>query len=216
MRIQNKKLGLTIIELTVVILILSILSAIAVGVYTGYLERARYVAARSTIEELELAISRYEVDLGEFPLSGRYTGPLPASGQHFVSPIDGNGNLMLCLMHSTSADANNPSDPRWFGPYIKPQFDDMGDHTGQPIVSSTAVTNVNLLDPWGNPYRYVRSSDYTSAGATEQTSSPFYSTEVYYNPLTYQIFSLGPDGVTEPDSKDFGLGPDDVNNFDQR
>ncbi len=225
MRIQKKHLGLTIIELTVVILILSILSTISIGVYTGYLERARFAAARATINELELAITRYESDTGDFPVSGRYTAAvvtdpiLPATGFFLTNAgggINGCGNLILCLQHSTSGDMTDPSDPRWFGPYISPQFDDLGDANGDPITAATHPADVNLLDPWGNPYRYVRSVAYTTATATEQTDSPFYTNETYYNPLTYQIFSLGPDGLTESNPTSYGLGPDDVNNFDQR
>jgi type II secretory pathway pseudopilin PulG len=228
MRIQKKHLGLTIIELTVVILILSILSTISIGVYTGYLERARFSATRATIEELELAITRYESDLGAFPISGRYTDGttapftapyLPASNFFLTDTgggINGCGNLILCLQHSTSGDSTNPSDPRWFGPYISPQFDDLGDGNGDPITADTHPADTNLLDPWGNPYRYVRSVAYTTATATEQKDSPFYTNETHYNPLTYQIFSLGPDGLTESDPTSYGLGADDVNNFDQR
>ena len=66
---RNAKKGVTLIELMAVVLIVAILASIAVGVYTGYVQRARFAVARTTIAELDLAVARYEIDLGVLPPS---------------------------------------------------------------------------------------------------------------------------------------------------
>ena len=62
--------GVTLLELLAVVLILGILSTIATNVYVGTLNRARIAATQNTIREIEVAIARYEIDLGQFPPSG--------------------------------------------------------------------------------------------------------------------------------------------------
>ncbi|MFP4379029.1 MAG: prepilin-type N-terminal cleavage/methylation domain-containing protein [Candidatus Sumerlaeia bacterium] len=212
-----KRRGVTIIELTVVLLILSILATIAASVYAGYVTRAKYSVARSDIRNLELAATRYQVDTGAFPIS--------SSGDNFGSSDPnpqlsleagtlGCGYLILSLRHSLSGDAFDPASPRWSGPYIEIDQKDLGviDNSGNitQMTSSTPLPRINFLDPWGNPYYYVRSEDYFSFGATEVTDSPF--VEPFYNPSTVQIYSKGQDGQTLSPPQ-AGLDTDDVNNF---
>jgi len=213
---KRRQTGFTMVELTVVILIISILTMVSVTVYTGYAERARFAVARSTIQELALNATRYEVDLGEFPLSSSGTAYAPAAPNPFPSPFGttyGCGYLMLCLRQSYSADSQNPASPLWRGPYIEVMQNQLGDLEGFPVTAITPVPQVNLLDPWGRPYYYVRHDDYATFNATHQVDSPFTGAgEVYYNPSTIQIFSIGPDGET-PAPPMAGLGADDINNF---
>lgn len=212
----RRKAAFTMVELTIVILILSILSMIAVTVYTGHLERARVSKARVTIQELAMNIVRYEVDLGSFPLSSSGTNYDASAPNPLLSPQGttyGCGYLMLCLRQSYSGDSQNPASPLWRGPYIEVRQDETGDLAGVPITSSTPVPQVCLLDPWHNPYYYVRNSDYATFNATHQTNTPFTGAgEVYYNPSTFQIVSFGPNGET-PNPPQMGLGNDDINNF---
>jgi type II secretory pathway pseudopilin PulG len=224
------RLGVTILELTIVILIVSILASISLGVYTGYLRRARFAVARTEIRELGLNATRHEVDLGEFPLSSSNipgTAYLPFTpGVSAFVPTWGCGYLTLSLLHSLSADALNPTyengapEPRWFGPYMSIQREDLGaidlTTTGtyffKPEYDATdSPAAISIMDPWGEPYYYVRHDEYETLGATEQSASPF--GETYYNPSTYQIFSTGPDGNTLA-PPNMGLdGEDDINNF---
>ena len=211
------KKAFTLIELMVVVLILGILATLAVGVFTTQVERARYAKARTTIATLELGASRYQIDIGVFPPSG---SGIPTGPATFV----GCGRLHLALVHSLSGNSNAPGDPRWQGPYIGVQDIDLGDLLGNSLADGTSVTlgqgEIQILDPWHSPYRYVRSSgsttdNYTVNDATVlPASSPFASTETFYNAGTVQIVSNGRNTVTLA-APNIGKDTDDVTNFGQ-
>lgn len=220
------KRAFTLVELLVVVLILGLLSTIVVGVFTTQVERARFSAARSTISAIELAVERYQLDVGTFPPSGSGTAS-PAT-----SPATGTGWLQLTLMHSTSGNSSAPSSPLWRGPYLTVKKQLLGDSNGIPLEESTSavdMTQVQILDPWHSPYTYIRSGpsgaenpstpgandDYAIMGGTTLPSShPFALTETYYNPNTYQIYSKGPNSTTLA-SPNGGTDGDDVSNFGQ-
>ncbi len=204
--------GVTIIELTIVLVIISILTSISIGVYSNHVRQAEIVKAKLRIKELELAVTRYEVDLGVFPPSYSKSAGIVTTGTTTSNP--GCGYLILALMRSMSNDPLNPSSPRWTGPYINVEQNEMMDAaTGGPVTSGTDPADVCLKDPWGRPYNYVRSADYAGGAAgpeaTQQVNTPFTG---YYNPATVQIYSVGPNGNT-PASPGRGLDTDDINNF---
>lgn len=194
--------GVTLLELLVAMLIIAILSSIAVSVYTGQVERARYARARDEIRQLELACHRYEIDTGQFPPSGSQT-----------AATQGCGWLQLALLHSLSGDALRPIDFRWQGPYIDFDYNQFGDLFGNPVPATVDKGDVQLLDPWRTPYLYIRFDTYVALGGTQlPQTSPYFATETYYNPTTFQIISFGHDRQTLP-APQRGLAPDDVSNF---
>ena len=70
----------------------------------------------------------------------------------------------------------------------------------------------NILDPWNNAYVYVVYSDYTAAPGTDATYGP--DTGGYFNPSSYQIFSMGMNGSTDTTvSGARGTDVDDLNNW---
>ncbi len=213
--------GVTLLELVVVILIIAILSSIGVTVYTGQVERAKRAACKDIIRQLELAVNRYEVDVGQFPVSSSGTLFAPSS----TNPqVDSNGNslgcgyLQLCLRASLNGNVFSPVDSRWQGPYINFDDDKLGDITGAPVNSSLAKPQIQLLDPWGRPFYYIKWTDYPAFGGTERpVGDPFRDPETYYNPRSFQIFSKGPDGLTvESPRGRRGTESDDVNNWSSR
>lgn len=215
------KKAFTLMELLVVVLILGLLATIAVGVFTTQVERARYAAARTTIAAIELATTRYQLDIGEFPPSGSAT---PSATPD--SAFEGNGFLYLALTRSMNGNTSSPASARWQGPYIDVKKLNLGDIDGFPIDVATSgptpllIGDIQILDPWSTPYRYVRSNgsaddNYTVNSATElPPGNPFAATDIYYNPTTYQVASKGRNGQTPPAvSGQFGTEEDDVNNF---
>ncbi len=209
------KSGVTLLELLVALLIIAILSTIAVSVYTGQVERARYARARSEIREIELACHRYEIDLGQFPPSGSFNVAATTTNV-------GSGFLQLALLHSMSASAYQPADVRWQGPYMEFDESQLGAITDSggnaAITSATDPRRVVFLDPWGNPYIYIKSSNYVTYQATELPVDLYpisiRDSETWYNPTTFQIISMGRDGQTLA-APNRGLDPDytDVTNF---
>jgi type II secretory pathway pseudopilin PulG len=212
-----RRMAVTLLELLVVVLILSILATIATGVYTNQTRRARIAATRDLIGQLKIAITRYEVDLGVFPPSGssKVYPPSALSSTNTADFRDGSGLLQLALVHSMSGNAANPASSLWLGPYINV-------HAEQLKAPAGAETpgNYDLLDFFGNPLIYVKSDDYAInngvttedfTGGTQVFSgsapsganpdlpapNPFLALgETYYNPSGYQIISKGPDGLT--------------------
>lgn len=234
--------GMTLIELTVVILILSILASISLSVYTGYVQRARFTTARATIREMDVSCRRYQIDLNEFPPSYSETSLPTLISANPTSPfafgnIGGCGNMILALTRGIVGAPNTgfltgaiTTDPRWFGPYMSIRQDLLGDFatSGGPIhrgivgIADTLPGNLCLLDPWGRSYTYVRFNDYdlfganTDFDATIIVNSPFVGTlqvPSFYNPQAFQIYSVGPNGGTLVGPLHGLDGMDDQNNF---
>ncbi len=209
--------GITIIELLVVVAIVGLLATIAYSVYSGHIFRAKVAAAATQIHELELAITQYEVDTGQYPPSSSGTrlapGPIDPINDPGLGAI-GCGYLVTCLTASLSGNPYNPIDPRWRGPYIEINQSRVGDVFGQPLdpAQPAILPQVQLLDPWNTPYYYIRSADYATYGGTRvPTNSPF-AAEIWYNPSTFQIVSYGPNGSSQPRPY-LGTDYDDISNF---
>lgn len=204
---MNRRLthAVTLLELVVVVLILSVLATIATPVFIGQVTRAKVAATRDTIRQLEVAIARYEIDVGVLPASFTGTSNL------------GNGWLTEALLHSTGGNINAPSDPRWNGPYIEFDGDQLRAPGGGFSVNDPSVPDIReyeLLDAFDSPYNYVRYVEYESRNGTRlPASSPFLASETFYNPRTFQIWSAGPDGTTAGGAGVAGTDPDDITNF---
>ena len=213
---MNRK-AFTLVELLVVVLILGLLSSLAVGVFTTQVERARRAAARSDIATFALGVDRYQIDLGAYPPSGSRLG---GNGQ---AQARGCGYMQLALMHSMSGNSLSTSGTLWKGPYITVRKEKLGDINGtvlEELGATIDIADVQILDPWHQPYRFVRSGpapdNYASnsQGTVLPPTHPFAATEIYYNPNSYQIVSTGNDNATLP-PPNFGMEPDDVTNFGQ-
>jgi type II secretory pathway pseudopilin PulG len=219
--------AVTLLELLAVVLIIGILSTIAVGVYTGEVRRAKIAATKDLIRQLEVAITRYEVDMGSFPPSGSGDGLIPSAGNR----VNGSGFLHVALVHSMSGNIHQPASPLWKGPYISfqvsqlaPEAETFFDEPGR----------VNILDAFGNPIFYVQNPDYgeknadffggteTFTGTAPAGSNPLLPApnpfaglgETYYNSAGYQLISAGPDGLSSPNEQQFwGTQVDDITNF---
>lgn len=210
------KNGVTLLELIVVVVIISILSTIAVGVYTKEILRAKYAKTRAEIRTLEIACQQYWVDTGVYPPSGSGATFAPAA-LNTTGDAEGTGYLQLALRASLNNNLYSPLSKRWLGPYIEWDSNRLGDLSGNPITSApgntTAVGEVNFLDPFGGAYYYIRAEDYGARGGTELDSTdPFFASETYYNPSTFQIYSLGPNGSTLADPNR-GTESDDISNY---
>jgi prepilin-type N-terminal cleavage/methylation domain-containing protein len=219
--------AVTLLELLAVVLILGILATIATNVYVGQVERARIAATSETIRELSVAITRYEIDTGEFPPSGTGTIANVDSGSGFEIQIiaqtgTGNGLLYESLVHSLSGDANNPIAPTWAGPYIS--------FNAEVVQFTSTRGRSQIVDAWGRPFQHLRHPDYgrstetfvgaelfpgvrpTGASIVLPSFSPHAATETFYNPSTFQIFSFGPNRTTLG-APFRGTEFDDINNY---
>jgi type IV pilus assembly protein PilE len=91
LKIQRMKSikGLTLIELLIVIVIVGILAAIAIPMYTGYMQRARRTDAKTALEQLRAAQEMYRAEKGGYALQIKNTldklGVPEKSGEYDVS-----------------------------------------------------------------------------------------------------------------------------------
>ena len=206
---KKDKYGITLIELLVVVLIVGILSTMATTVYTKHIERAKIAKTKTLISILSMAINQYEIDTGQYPVSG--------SGKKFNPKIvpqeNGSGHLYIALTASMNGRPTAPLSNTWKGPYVTFQDTEVGNKEGKTLQDMLAEgisihpPLVQIFDAWDNSILYVRSEDYGNPifGATKYpVGHPFAVTEIYYNPTTFQLISFGRDG--NPSS-------DDLRNF---
>lgn len=230
-----RKMAVTMLELLIVVLIIGLLATVATGIYTDEADRARVAATRALINNLEIQITRYNVDTGLLPPSGSGT-TFPAV-EPFVNNStrrDGTGYLHQALVHSNSGNSNIPSPATWKGPYISFQ-------TNQLVSTSSSGTTLqpgesDILDSWGQPLIYVKSADYATVGSDFNGGTQLFSTtaptgananlpapnpsytlgETYYNAQGYQIVSFGKNrtslGMVDGINYN-GADADDVTNF---
>jgi type IV pilus assembly protein PilE len=92
---MNKK-GLTLIELLIVMVIVAILAAIAVPMYTGYMTRARRADAKTALEQLRAA---EEMRRAEY---GSYLNNLAALQSSWGAPAATVGDYTISLVATTS------------------------------------------------------------------------------------------------------------------
>ncbi|NLD61295.1 hypothetical protein GX645_02455 [Candidatus Sumerlaeota bacterium] len=191
MRRNSSAKAFTLLEMLVVIMIIMMLATMITGVYIKEVDNARVATAASDIREMSLAAERYKLDVGRYPS----TGSLLADGSGF-----GTG-----LFHSDVV-YNVANLPNWKGPYLNIQMNKLDSQT-----SASVAEQVNIIDPWGMPYSFISSEKYGEAnGGSKIQEGPF--KDNFFNQAGVQIYSCGPNGVTEAGSAR-GLDEDDVTNF---
>jgi type IV pilus assembly protein PilE len=84
--------GITLIELLVVIVIIGILAAVAVPVYTGYMQRARRADAKTALEQIRAAQEMYRAEKGKYALQIQNT-----LDKYGVSLVSGYYNLSFTV-----------------------------------------------------------------------------------------------------------------------
>jgi len=61
--------GFTVVELVIVLAIIGVLSAVAIPIYGGYVDRQKQQQAISRIHVLQAAVERFRTEFGELPKS---------------------------------------------------------------------------------------------------------------------------------------------------
>jgi prepilin-type N-terminal cleavage/methylation domain-containing protein len=214
---SDRRSGVTILELLVVLFVVGLLATIAYSVYGQHVYHARIAATKAEISEFELACAQYEVDTGQYPPSSSGTrlppgpiDPIMVGGEGAI----GCGYMMTALRGSLSGNPYMPIDARWKGPYIQVNENRIGDLFGNPLDPTIGyvMPMAQILDRWGQPYYYVRSADYAQGNATRVPATSPFASEIWYNPSTIQIVSKGPNSWSLPRPQ-LGLDEDDITNW---
>lgn len=90
MKLHRNNKGLTLIELLIVIVIVGILAAIAIPMYTGYLQRARRADAKIALEQLRASEEMWRAEKGSYSISltalqTTMGGPAAVSGDYNIA-----------------------------------------------------------------------------------------------------------------------------------
>lgn len=98
-RLKSDESGLTLIELTIVIVILGILAAFIAPRVMDWPQKANVSKAKTEISSLKTALEMYTIDIGDYPTTEQGLNAL------WLAP--------------------SPAPPNWSGPYIgTPSFED--------------------------------------------------------------------------------------------
>ncbi len=176
MRRYADKRGFTLMELLVVITIIAILSGLLLPAVQRIRAKASVVKAAAAIDTLKVALSMYQQDYGYYPPSYEVT--------------QRNGNSFNPAWNTTLVEALMSTDRN--GPYFA--------FKGTDLVYFGVTTDPVFVDPWGRAYVYMCRTTNDPEGV-ENTGGPFHpyddtNTETGYDRNTYNIYSLGPDGIT--------------------
>ena len=177
---KNKK-AFTLMELLTVIAVMAVLAGLLLPALNRARARARTAAAESMIASLQVALSMYNMDYGMYPASSA-TG-IQRNGNSFHTDFDGAPNNLVAALTA----------PTLGGPYMELRGSDLDTEPTYDLSRRNVV-----LDPWGRAYVYTARRD--SAGDPVGSSyGPFHPHE---DPLdnTYNIYSLGPNGLTSDDA----------------
>ena len=130
---MRSRIGLTLVELVVVLLVLAALSGLLVPLFAGTLQHANEVATQQSLVRVGDALRQYWSDTKHVPLDGIASVATDADRLHidwlFTNPVTGDGTW----------DFSPATRIGWRGPYI------VGS-TGDMLVSGSPF----LIDAWNH------------------------------------------------------------------
>lgn len=183
--------GFTLIEMVTVMTIIILLAGIVVG-SMGYVQgRLAREKAKAQIASLSKAIEEYKMDMGVYPGDAEALPGTGFYGGQSANTAEGNhSNVLYRTLFYEGWDfiENNTTDDIKARKIYLSQLDPRDNKQGWVTKASTTDTplaTLEILDPWGNPYRYRR-------GTNAQ------------NP-DFDLWSTGKDGLTQTGDTDSDL-----------
>lgn len=203
---RSSKSGFTLIEISAVILIIAILTALLVSNLWGANESAKINLTQSLLAQLSSAADQYENETGDYPPST------------FTSDESANEGVNVGIEAFVAALFSNNYEA--FGALTDDQLMNTDDDKAAKPVSDLGRGLFEAVDGWENPIAYIHNRDYGEDNRQYQTidaETDDYVTGIvlarknpdtgrYERKTKYQFVSAGPDGL-------FGT-EDDITNFD--
>lgn len=194
--------GFTLVELLVVIAIIGALAAIAIPAIGSSRRRAATSMAKNQITELNLALSQYQGQFGDFP---------PSSIEEFYD-LPGNNldsGIESIVLHLSTRKRGGPFVAEW-------DEDHLENLDGDAVASPELKLELDwvfgddqlreLVDPWGLPFIYIHNRDYERAyaithgetrGRGTAQAGRSEKTATFHSPTGYQLWSSGPNQQNE-------------------
>lgn len=225
--LAHPRAGMTLSELLVSLVIVTLLASIAVPVYVKRAESARISTAQAECRQFAEAEDVCAAHHGFYvPLQVLNDIPDASNLSQKANPITDEGdrsavdpNLPPSLLNQNQQKISESSSPRmrtmirnWQGPFINPQRFYIGDaSTVDPSkIDVTTIKNDFPLDPWGNPYRFYSPVGRIGSGTVSSTTNPSQlPTTIGDGQIVtgddpfdrYAIVSYGPDGESQQDNQ---------------
>ncbi len=195
---RDQQSGFTLVELLVVIAIIGVLAGLGSQMMGYSIRKSNVSAAESEIQRLMLGVESYTLDHGDFP-------PTSMEEEYGFS-----GNGLDCGNESMVAHLASRAKGRTYfdftEEYLENQDADTLDSKNVEQISWIFGDNQlrEYVDPWGNPYVYIHNRDYGREFSVTGDGKPVIvgagqsdKTATFHEPLRFQIWSAGPDGVHE-------------------
>ena len=177
-----RKRGYTLIEILIVLSIITILTGFFLSGFLKSKQKAKITKVHILMDSIAAAMRMYQDDFGSYPPTGAtiYGGYVCSAPQH-------------CLYYYLGATFRAGTNASVFaGPYLKFKGNEVHSISSSACSfdggSATDDDMKEMIDPWGNAFRYIYPPS--------------------ENQNTYDLYSLGPNGINEN-----GAG-DDVNNWE--
>ena len=195
--------GFTLIEMLVVISIISILAGLSMVMVMSGGQTGRVSAEEARIAQIVLSAKTFETEYGDYPPSTLEDIGIKANGV--------NGGIESLYAHLETRKHG--------GPFIDDVATDDRGNTDSDELSASQLKKLKqridwardgsklfeLVDLWGSPYVYIHCRDYKLPAQVQSMEGQVFpvraakdpETGGYINPNSFQLWSIGPNGINE-------------------
>jgi len=150
---QRSVAAFTLIEMTVVILIIATLAAALLTATSGMFDRARKVQAKNDLTQLVTAINAFYTEYGQYPVAAQ-SG---VDSADYVGGDDDNGANVIDTLRVPI-----PSTPPLLNPRGIVFLNVLTAKSTTTPISGVGTTRHAWYDPWGSAYRFKIDNNYNS------------------------------------------------------